>query len=290
MAVTALYLMVIAGLVFWLLNPAFLTTNSLNINKAPAEVLEDWLKSFSFGNRSELGQKVTLPKYKFYTEVVELLLSLARRMGGNYQDSLLFLREGLKGDRQFEKKLRESVLGIWLQMILMMILTWTFILTALALTEVRIGFPKLFLIVLWQSLGLTSLPFLLKHFRKKFFEDIGKLWRMLFVLNSLNKVPLSRTEIFTLAGVQELKNIQQKSIQHIVEKLKDTCQQAMKNGGSYSQEVTGLMDELRFQEKWHFELFEKRMTVIKLMLLAVFFLPSYLVFIFLLLREVMGQM
>lgn len=290
MLLVLVYLVLILGLVFWLQSPSLMATNSLKINKRPAEILEEYLKNFSFGNRGDLGQKVSLPKYKFYTEVVELLLSLARRMGGNYQDSLMFLREGLKGDRQFEKKLRESLMGIWAQMLLMMLLTWTFIFTALSLTDIKVPAGKLFLILLWQSIGLSMLPFLLKYFRHKFFADIGKLWKMLYVLNSLSRVPLSRSEIFTMAGIQDLKHIKQKNLSHLVDKLIDTCQKAMKNGGSYSEEVLGLMEELRFQEKWHFELFEKRLTLIKLGLLALFFLPSYLVFIFLILGSLMSQM
>jgi len=285
-----LYLMLIAGLVYWLENPGFLGTNSLKIRRPPAEVLEDWLKGFQFGNRSDLSSQVTLPKYKFYTEVLEILLSLARRMGGNYQETILYLRSGLNSDRQFEKKLKDMLLGLWLQMGLMMLLTWGFIFAATKLTEVNIALGKLGIILLWQGVGVGLLPFLLRHYRHKFFSDIGRLWKMLYVLNSLARVPLSRSEILTIAGVQDLKNIQQKNLLHIVEKLKDTCQRALKNGASYEEEVSGLMDELRFQEKWHFELFEKRLTAIKLVLMTVFFLPSYLAFIFLLLGDLLGQM
>ena len=73
-------------------------------------------------------------------------------------------------------------------------------------------------------------------------------------------------------------------------KLKTTCQNTLKMGISYEDDVKYLMGELRFQEKWHFELFEKRLVVIKLVLLSVFFLPSYLSFIFLLLGDLMNLM
>jgi hypothetical protein len=106
----------------------------------------------------------------------------------------------------------------------------------------------------------------------------------------LIKVPLSRTEILTIAGVAEIKTIQQKSLIHIVDKLKETCQKALQMGGSYEEEVLTLMSELRFQEKWHFELFEKRLMVIKLGLMSIFFLPSYLAFIFLLLGDLLTLM
>jgi hypothetical protein len=64
----------------------------------------------------------------------------------------------------------------------------------------------------------------------------------------------------------------------------------LKLGSSYEEDLKYLMEELRFQEKWHFELFEKRLTVIKLALLSLFFLPSYLAFIFLLLSDLMALM
>lgn len=284
------YSLLIFSLVYWVESQSMLISNPLILKKNAAEELEDWLKKFNWGNRQELSAPGRLPSYKFYSEVVEILLALARKMGGSYQDSLLFLREGLQSDRQFEKKLKEIILGTWLQMGMMVVLTWGFIIGALFLVDVKVSITKLVLIACWQGIGLSMLPFVITFFRKRFFGDIGKLWKMLYVLRSLIKVPLSRTEILTIAGVTEIKTIQQKSLNHIVDKLKETCQKALQMGGSYEEEVVALMSELRFQEKWHFELFEKRLMVIKLGLMSIFFLPSYLAFIFLLLGDLLTLM
>lgn len=286
----AFYLILVAGLIYWVERPSDLVTNSLNMQNNPGEALELWLKNFNWNKGQELKPQGQLPHYKFYTEVVETLLNLARRMGGNYQESLLHLREGLQADRQFEKKLKEMVLGTWLQMGMMMVLTWTFIVSALFLVDIKISFTKLILILLWQSLGLGLLPLILKYLREYFFGDIGRLWKMLYILKSLSKVPLSRTEILTMAQVQELKLIKQKNLFSLVEKLKGVCQKALQVGGSYDEEVGYLMSELRFQEKWHFELFEKKLMMVKLGLLSVFFLPSYLAFIFVLLGDLLALM
>ena len=286
----AFYFVLIMGLVFWIEGPYSFLPNSLIIRKRPADELETWLKRFNWGNRQELQDPGRLPVYKFYSEVVEVLLQLARRMGGNYQESILFLREGLQSDKQFEKKIKEATLGMYLQMGLMMLLTWIFILGAMNLVEVKVRTIHLVMIFLWQSVGLGVLPLTLRAIRKKYFGDIGKLWKMLFVLKSLMKVPLSRSEVLTFAGVQELNNIKQKAMQEIVIKLKEMCHKILKLGTSYEDDLKYLMEELRFQEKWHFELFEKRLTVIKLVLLSVFFLPSYLAFIFLLLGDLMALM
>lgn len=285
-----IYSLLIFALVYWVETQPVVLNNPLILKKNAAEELEDWLKKFNWGNRQELQSTGRLPLYKFYSEVVEILLALARKMGGSYQDSILFLREGLQSDRQFEKKLKEIILGTWLQMAMMVVLTWGFIFGALFLVDVKVSVLKLGLIACWQGIGLSLLPFVISFFRKRFFADIGKLWKMLYVLRALIKVPLSRTEIFTIAGVGEIKTIKQKSLIHIVDKLKETCQKALQMGGSYEEEVITLMSELRFQEKWHFELFEKRLMVIKLGLMSIFFLPSYLAFMFLLLGDLLTLM
>lgn len=285
-----IYSLIIFLLVWWVEGSSLNLSNSLIIRRSAGEELDEWLKKFHWGNRHEISEKRELPRYKFYSEIIESLLSLARKMGGNYQDSFLFLREGLQADRQFEKKLKEITLGLWLQMLMMMALTWAFIFGALTIVDISVGALKLLLIGSWQILGLALLPLMLRYLRRRLFGDIGILWKMLYVLNSLARVPLSRSEVFQMAQVQKLKIIQQKNLLHLVEKLKEICQKALKQGGSYEEEVKYLMDELRFQEKWYFELFEKRLTVIKLMLLSVFFLPSYLAFIFLLLGDLMKLM
>lgn len=284
------YLILILFLVYWVESSTLVPINPLNKRKDPAAELEEWLKKFHWGNRQNLSQPTVLPAYKFYSEVVEVILNLARKMGGSYQDSLLFLREGLISDRQFEKRLREAQLGTWLQMGLMVALTWAFIIGSLFITDLKIPFSKLLLIAGWQALGLVGLPSLLAYYRKKFFGDIGRLWKMLYVLNSLGKVPLARSETLNLAGVRELSEIEQKTLSHIVEKLRGLCERMLKVGGTFDGEVKSLMEELRFQEKWHFELFEKRLTVIKLGILSVFLLPSYLMFIFLLLGDLIDLM
>lgn len=285
-----LYLLIIAVLVLWIEGGLVHFTNSLNPEPPPGEKLEEWLKTFQWGNRSMVNEKLHLPHYKFYSEIIETLLSLARRMGGNYQESLLALRDGLQSDQQFEKKLKESRLGCWLQMIMVMVLTWVFVVASLTLVNVRVSGMKLVAIALWQTLGLALLPWLMIYYRRKYFSDIGLLWKMLYVLMSLARVPLSRSEIFAMAGIQDLSKINQKNLLPLTEKLKNTCREALRGGGSYEGEVRYLMEELRFQEKWHFTLFEKRLSIIKLSLMSIFFLPAYLSFIFMLLGDLMTLM
>jgi hypothetical protein len=290
LVVYLLYLLVILGLIFWIENPVMNFNKSLIIRRPGGAELQSWLKNFQWGQRQDLAGIGSLPQYKFYTDIIETMLNLARKLGGNYQQGLFFLRERLQSDLQFEKKIQEQLLGIWLQMLLMTGLTWGFIIGALHITGSRPGFWQLGFILLWQVIGLTSLPFGLRYFRRKFFGDIGKLWKMLHVLHALSRMPVARSEIMKLAGVQAVREIRTSSLASLVEKLKDICRRALQNGGSYEDEVVALMRELEFQENWHFELFTKRLAAMKLALLAFFFLPSYLGFIFLLIGDLLKML
>jgi lipoate-protein ligase A len=102
-----IYLLFLAVMVYWLGVESKFEFKLLNLNDHPGRELEDWLKRFNWDRSNLTSSAVQLPRYKFYSEVVETLLSLARKMGGKYQDALFFLRQGLQADLQSEKKLKE---------------------------------------------------------------------------------------------------------------------------------------------------------------------------------------
>jgi hypothetical protein len=284
------YFFLVGLLAHWVMKPSKRMSKLLILRASPGVELEQWLKRFHWGQKGQLASKISLPRYKFYSEVIDKLLELARQMGGNYQEALLFLREGLLADLQFEKKLKESQRAVWLQMLLMLLLTWIFIICALNMVQISPPMVALVLIASWQGIGLILLPLILRWLRERLFGDIGKLWKMLYILSSLYRLPLARSAIFGLAEIKNLREIQQKNLLHLVQKLADVCERALKQGSSYEVEVKMLMDELRFQEKWHFELLEKRLSALKLGLLSVFFLPSYLAFIFVLMKDLTAGM
>lgn len=272
-----IYTLILLILVYWVDQKGTLTPNLLILRKNPGEELESWLKDFSF---KEGGR--ALPRYKFYSDVIEQLLSVARKIGGSYSDSFLFLREGLREDLQFEKKIKEVKTGLWLQILLMFLITWGFIFFALHITKSDVSMKGLAFILLWELVGVFLIPLCLRFFRKKYFQDIGEIWKMTFILKSLSRTPLARSEVFTLAGMNKIEEIQNKNLLPILDKLRSLCKECLKQGKSYEEDLKNIMEELRFTENWHFSLFEKRLMALKITVLGVFFLPSYLSFIFLL--------
>ncbi len=256
----------------------------------PSLELENWLRGFEWGKYLNQEESFKLPNYKFYTSLIEIILNFSRTYGGRYKDIFLILREALRFDSQFEKRLKDIILGTYFQIIVISILTWGFIFLVWYLTRIRLSFGQHLFLIVWQFIGVSLIPYFSSSLRKKYFSDIGQLWHVLFSLYSLQFLPIPRTEVFKLSGVQNLKKIKQKSVGHIVEKIHVICEEATKKGQNYEEDLKLAMDELRFTEKWHCELFEKRMVILKLVILSLFFLPSYLMFIFFILGHLMRLM
>lgn len=249
----------------------------------PGEELLDWVKKFNWERREQ--DKYQIPDYKFFSGLINLLLEMSRRFGGQYKDALMSVRESLSADIQFEKKLKEFIWGSYFQKGSIFVLSWAFILIATSMTSIKLGLNVYVGIFCWQCFGLLLFPVICQRLKSYYFDGIGKLWLSLYVLKSLSSAGLSRSEIFKLARINELNQVKHPNLESLVLKLQDTCEISLKQGGSYLKEVEELSQECKFLEKWHLELFEKRLSAFKLGILGGFFLPSYLGFVYFLLRS-----
>lgn len=269
---------------FWLLILFYCLKPQNSAKKlSPGEKLFYWLKKFNWDRREQhIGH---LPQYKFFSSLVNLLLEMSRRFGGQYKEAFLSVKESLNQDLQFEKKLKEFILGSYFQKFCIFSMSWGFIFFAQNLTEVSLDNRVYLSIFSWQLVGLILFPLVCYQLKKHYFSEIGQLWLSLYVLKALLTVSLSRREVFKMARIYELHNIKHKNLVSIVEKLQTSCELSLKQGGSYLKDVEELIQECKFIEKWHIELFEKRLGALKLLILSIFFLPSYLAFVYFLLNS-----
>lgn len=280
-----IYSIWITGLFYWLGLEG--KTELKKPKFSPGEELFSWLKKFNWDRRSQ--DSIHLPQYKFFSSLVNLLLESSRRFGGHYKEAFLSVKESLNQDLQFEKKLKEFIWGSYFQKFCIFSMSWGFIFFAQTLTEVKLEIKVYLGILCWQILGLIILPLLIKLLRSHYFSGIGQLWLSLYVLKALATVSLARSEIFKLAKIGELDSIKHKNLESIVQKLQGCCELSLKQGGSYLNDVEELIVECKFIEKWHCELFEKRLNAVKLLILALFFLPSYLAFMYFLLNSFLNR-
>lgn len=269
------YFVFILLLAIWSLRPEKSVT-SLSLS---GQALEEWLKKFHWSGPA-LQTKIELPRYKFFSELVEMLLSLARQWGAQYQQVFMTLREILHQDLQFEKELKEFLQGCWFQMIFIVLMSWLFII--LGTSWVKIPFPLHYMVCIgiWQSLGMIFFFVGIKMLKKKFLAALGAYWRSLICLRSLAETALPRSEVVRMSQLKNLDSYPEAQWQDFKLKVQHLGQWMMSSGQSPVKEIGYLMDELRFLEKHQIQKFQKMSHVLKFAILVVFFIPAYFAFLF----------
>ena len=270
-----IYLALISLLAIWVLRPQNSALSAVQGGKA----LEEWLKKFHWSGPS-LNHKTELPRYKFFSELVEMLLSLARQWGAQYQQVFITLREILHQDLQFEKQLKEFLQGCWFQMILIVAMSWLFII--LGTSWIKINFPLKYMIMIggWQALGMLCFYLGMKILVKRYLGALGSFWKSLICLRSLSETALPRSEVVRMAGIRELDEYQHSEWKEFKIKVQHLGQWMLSAGTSPVKEIQYLMDELRFLEKHQIQVFQKMGHILKFSILVIFFIPAYFAFLF----------
>lgn len=269
------YFIFILLLAIW----ATTTSKSVILVKSNGQGLEEWLKKFHWSGPA-LQTKLELPRYKFFTELIEILLSMARQWGAQYQQVFLTLREILHQDLQFEKQLKDFIQGCWFQMLFIVMMSWLFII--LGMSWVGLDFPMKYLMGIgcWQLIGMGVFFLGLKQLKKYFLDPLGKFWRSLICLRSLAETALPRSEVVRLSQIKELDQIEAREWSDFKIKLQHLAQWMLGHGQSPIKEINYLIDELRFLEKHQIQKFQKMSHVLKFTVLVVFFIPAYFAFLF----------
>jgi hypothetical protein len=262
------YFVFILLLAIWALRPE----KSVVSLAQSGQGLEEWLKKFHWSGPA-LHSKIELPRYKFFSELVEMLLSLARQWGAQYQQVFMVLREILHQDLQFEKQLKEFLTGCWFQMVFIVLMSWLFI--VLGTTWVEIPFP-----LKYRGLGMILFYFGIRQLKKKYLSALGAYWRSLICLRSLAETALSRSEVVRLSQLKTLDGYVGLEWQDFKIKVQHLGQWMLSSGQSPVKEIGYLMDELRFLEKHQIQKFQKMSHVLKFGILIVFFIPAYFAFLF----------
>jgi hypothetical protein len=234
------------------------------------------------------GRVVTLPKYKFYTEVAEMLLDGARRWGGVSTKTISSLRQGVGEDLRFERKVSLEVQGGMVQFVALTIITWGFIYFTLVMTQIALPPLTLAVIVALQAGGVMVFT-LLYHWRK----------RVNFSPFALHQLGLYRLTILAVSGVSvgealahshldqliHTNGSRQISLDSLNGQLERMINGWRTSGRPILDQLALLIDELWFLLQMQGEHFVKEMQLIKFFTLALFYLSAYLMMVLALVEE-----
>ncbi len=222
----------------------------------------------------------SLPKYKFYTHLIEQLVAVHRSKGVGLKKIFPEIRNHLIRDVQFERKIVSEIISGLLQFMIIFLTTWGFVYLSISLVELPPNHIIFFFMFLLQLIG-SLLFFLLIHFLKKnIFEQFAKALEEAYLFSVLLEIGVPINEILERSQIQCGLFSQSKMFSSLSVRMKNLIKRLKQTGISPLDESKEIIAELwQFQED-EFLQFTKKLQVLKFFILAFFFLPSYFLYLY----------
>jgi len=237
-----------------------------------AQSLFSELISFRVNNQS--GKCLELPKYKYFTKIIEDLIRNTRLYGTPIQATLIEIKTALSKDIVFEKKISSSIGGGLYQMVL--VATIGFLFLYITKLQLNLIFPitDLVNIVIFQLVGIilfVSLSYKLKVYH---FAKLEHYIQTLYIIRSLNQANIPISKVYNKVCIDSLS--ENKKLKPFKDRVLSILESIKNYGelGSENFEIT--INELWQSSEFQFDLFLSHLAALKLIVLVVFFLGSFL--------------
>lgn len=213
--------------------------------------------------------------YKFYSNVVILLLKSQRTFGLSIELPLRFIRDELVLDLNFENKLISELKVSLFQFFLISFLTWCLIYFSSILLECSLNSSHLILILIIQICGFII--FFSGSFLKRnhTFKNYLELYSIIFHFLTFSEVgyPISKT--ITESNLFKLNRLKFKRFSEWLQNLESNVKKWQNQGVSINDELKILIKELAFLQEEDFCAFGRFLNAYKLLIIILFFLSTY---------------
>lgn len=232
--------------------------------------------------RIALGIKILsadIPKFKFYTELLEQLFLNHRKLGIGIKKFLPELRLALINDLQFEKKILEETASSFLQFLVIATTTWSFVFLSKILVHIPLYFHTVFGMIILQ-MGGTFLFFKLLHFfKKRKFASFSSAIEEMYLFTTLMDIGLPLNEVLLRSAILQGSLIKDKRFNNLGARIKKLINRMKETGLSPKEESNEIIKELWHLQNVYFIKFTKLVQVLKFCILTFFFLPAYFLYL-----------
>lgn len=256
-----------------------LTNHSQNGQKLFFTLLK--LNRFSLRKSSD----IELPEYKYFTVLSNEIIALHKRYGVDILPIIINFRQRLKDDLEMEKKLSDLKKSAFLEIMIVMFFTWSFVFIAKLSVEIKFNSNYLSLIFIWQLLGMIVLHYGLRLKKKLLFTELSQFIKSIFTFEALYLAPISLSKLIATCSYQELLSL--KKYMDIREHFEVLLNQLKVYGELRQEDVSELSQCVVYQYNHNCTLFEKFSKGLKLTVLMVFFMSSFLMINFTLMYSMM---
>ena len=221
---------------------------------------------------------IVIPQYKFYTTILQVILRYSMQLGAPITDHLKSLRQCLIQDWKFEEKLAGHLFTTIGQMISLTLVTWGF------------GFFCQWILQLWprpedlwvvgglQVSGILIFFFLYQKRKAHLFLPYQNSYHAIITATILMPLGISLHTVIAQCSLEKLPK--QGRLGSFGKQLEELFRQCHHQGHSIKSFLLELREELDFYLEEDFKKFLQFTTRIKFFILALFYFPAYLVFVF----------
>lgn len=227
---------------------------------------------------SSIGSN-SLPRYKDFTNQLELLLGLHRRLGIPLQKALKKWKDALARERRKDREFKRTLYQGHAQAFVMMVVIWGFMGISLSLYDLTIPSSLLLFCLATPLLGLVIYHGVLKWWLVRLFKGIEHFERVLSRLDVLKSSGLCANEVVDYLEFDSLEREKGGELITLREHFFTLIHDWRTRGVPLTEELGSLRDELDFLYQQAQDRFVKGQAVIKLVVLFTFFLLPYLAYL-----------
>lgn len=220
-----------------------------------------------------------LPKYNFYTDLLEQLFESHRRLGIGIKKFIPEIRLALIRDLQFEKKILDEILSGVMQFLVIAATTWCFVFLSKSLVEITLDTATILLMLTLQLLGTVLFFYLVGTLKTKVFTPFSKAIEELYLFSALLDLGLPLNEVLQRSAILQGSLMSHKNFEQLALRLKKLVARMRESGLSPKDEVQEIIREIWHLQEVHFLKFTKMVQGLKFSILAFFFLPAYFLYL-----------
>lgn len=251
----------------------FFPNDSAKLIDKHLEFLRWWRPHYPF--ELSISKWSNLKKYKFYTELVSILLNFQRTYGHCPKICFAHIRDGLFKQKDFDTKLKRINHNGIVQFILVTIIVWFMV--AMSIESLSWSPPAelLVLLILLQLVGIIFYKLCSIFMERRVFKGVDARLRVFYTFLCLYKGQLAYQEVIGQSGIKTLENLtkQQK------EELANMLERWQKLGQGIEEDILELLAQTWLNLSHGLEQFLQLLGAIRLFTLVFFFLSSYFCFL-----------
>ncbi len=229
------------------------------------------------------------PEYGFYSELIDSLLEKYRQLGLPLRDILRELKINLSKEIQFEMKCKAIAKNSYFQFVMMVLVTWGFILFTNSMIELSLDLSHYFVILFLQITGAFFFLKISKKLKTKHFKNFDSLIKKMYSFLTFIEVNSSQSKAIAESEILQLGQLVDERFLPCAYRLEEAIKKWKDLGLSPKTETQAVILEVWNLKEQTFQVFIRHYEGLKFSILAFFFLPAYFYYLYAIFQFFMEQ-